>query len=1006
MSTSRHFCRLLLAGLCAASASAQSATATPEIDIRFTGVVQADDNKAESIASGLRHATIAWICHNGERVAAGDRLVIFDTSPIVRMLPERRADVEIAKADIELQTRRLDAQLAAMIEDRKMAEAELKICQASLGKLRAAEADRVALAKANYDLAMQRSERQKREFERASDLHILGVVSDADLGKSREAAELARLDTIPPYTEWQESLASRDTDQADSLRLQSEQLGIRIGGETADGGTGLVGQIISLTKRRERQRATDLIEYERVGKSLHSSIRDAYDHTPVTFVEIATTDGAVIKKIDFVPVGGAAKAASDHGAPFDEERGYGWSHDVSDCIQPAVDGGLSCVVIEQQRSWTCVIGDGSYNLSVGFGDAQDWNGAIARWKSGTQGGLVHVARRIEARKYRTATVPVTVSGGRLELVFGDTCAKALRSERDGTALRQEWIKPGVRIQWNAQQLISLVDSRSLTVHGRVHQDLATFLRVAGTGTPAKKPQDRLKAEAGVIITRAGKRIRGTISAVIEQPIPISRSQQAGSELDCIAHEVVLTIAPEDALTLSLGETVDCVCPVALAEGMVSLPAHLVADTNNACYVRARGQDSLTEVAAVRLGNHFVVLDGLKPGADLVPPGAASAESFARVLIPGEVVGGRRTPVSIQGRIWGRIKTLIPEGSYVSKGQVVITLYSPQLDMRRDTLEQEKKLATQRLLLSAESNQMKTIQDAAGNKATLIDEKIKRAAIAQALEADPVRLSEDEIEARKATVAAESRRTLRDAGEAMRQQDPARYAALSSDAERAAIAAHSRLLRFILASRSANWLSFRTAVETWNAAVDKLDTYENGFHVDQFEAEVASRLTKITLDQAMEGNSREKTFNKYKELKAPVDGRLFYQKSWDEATNSMQKVKKDALVYMGLTIAEVLDVSQLSFRVEVPESRFRQLRNGQTVTVVFTQFNNRMVSGRVSSTGRSVHAVVDAGVDRIIANNRAFQVVVDMEVPDDLRDMLVPGTKGQLALDAPVSEVTP
>ena len=72
-------------------------------------------------------------------------------------------------------------------------------------------------------------------------------------------------------------------------------------------------------------------------------------------------------------------------------------------------------------------------------------------------------------------------------------------------------------------------------------------------------------------------------------------------------------------------------------------------------------------------------------------------------------------------------------------------------------------------------------------------------------------------------------------------------------------------------------------------------------------------------------------------------------------------------------------------------------------MVFPQFNNRRLKGTVSATGRSFYVQKDAQSQsagaQAIANNRVFKVTVDLEIPSDLQNTLVPGTKGQLVLEA-------
>jgi hypothetical protein len=168
-----------------------------------------------------------------------------------------------------------------------------------------------------------------------------------------------------------------------------------------------------------------------------------------------------------------------------------------------------------------------------------------------------------------------------------------------------------------------------------------------------------------------------------------------------------------------------------------------------------------------------------------------------------------------------------------------------------------------------------------------------------------------------------------------------------------------------------------------------------------DEKVSALQAELKLQQAMQGKGWEQNFLKGREIRAPVAGRLFYRNGWDDRTNRDAKFEKDFWMWRGMTLADVLDMDHLAFTAEVPEDAFDRVRAGAVVELVFPQFNHRRMPGTIRELGRALLVPRDgddqADPSTSVARRRLIPVTIDFAPPADLRDRMVPGTKGSLVL---------
>jgi hypothetical protein len=120
---------------------------------------------------------------------------------------------------------------------------------------------------------------------------------------------------------------------------------------------------------------------------------------------------------------------------------------------------------------------------------------------------------------------------------------------------------------------------------------------------------------------------------------------------------------------------------------------------------------------------------------------------------------------------------------------------------------------------------------------------------------------------------------------------------------------------------------------------------------------------------------------------------------------MGKVTKDVIVWGGVPVAEIVDLSQLSFIAEVPESRYPHVQVDQVVTVIIPSLGDLRLLAAITRIGQAVVIPRDAraaGDDAPIADQRVFTVTVALTLPPEQRGRLMPGIRGLLELSDPPS----
>ena len=690
--------------------------------------------------------------------------------------------------------------------------------------------------------------------------------------------------------------------------------------------------------------------------------------------------------------------------------------------------GHSWILIRDQAVWRCVVPDGRYVVTFGLGAETDWDGSLIR-VSGADSGAVKpadfqvgfVSNRVAGGSWPTAEVEVTVTGGALTVLVGDDVPKTLRVTTTGILLLHQSTRRGKKTEWLQRPVAYIAEPSALRINGRIPQELAPLLSTSETkpATAASDPDPRLSIATHVVqVIPAGMRpdemqLSGTVTTVGTKPVGTAINEQGwneqdpGSPQDLGAREVGVSLAPADALRLRVRTTVRVRLSCQPTTGIWAIQPWYVVSRDSRSWVRERVRGYL-EVPAQRAGS-MVLVRGLTPGMHLLvpdgPPGDAAKSTPTTAITsdeqrgyPGEVVTGARTRMTM-GSGWGRVATFIADGSEVAVGDEILTLYNPWIDQQQDDIKRERQnanrafqeaAAARRERLLAASEQRREDLVAEGNarldveQAGRADEQLPVAVIDQSLASSSQRHTAA-VAAATATLATPGVATLADA---------------QATAHRAAVAATRSELERAHRARAADWLALVSCAGTWGEALAVLGNRERKAELIRAEDRAAVMKSRAALDAMLQDQEWVTQFEKNKTLRASVAGRLYWLLAWNDQTRAMGKVTKDVILWGGVPVAEIVDLSRLAFAAEVPEPRYPHLRVGDAVTVRIPGLGDLRLSAAISRIGQALSPPRDAkaaGEDAPVADQRVFTVTVDVTLPPEHHGRLMPGMRGFLEL---------
>ena len=1040
--------------------------------IYFTGVVHIDRPDVTGLNAPARDLLVQWKCQDGQAVKRGDPIVTFDNALLVQQVVLRELDLRIAEATLQHQDLKLADELEQLLEEQALLRTDLAVARAALAKARSIDPEQVALLRAEYDKQVQQAKVLLREERNKQELVDLGDLAMDELVMARLATKKSQGQAALKHLAWQRQSTRIDSLNVARLEMKERTLLLKLGdddqvvatdvtdaadappattGPTSDK-RGIARRIDARQGRIERERTKNEASLNRARKQLHDALRDAYDHTPVNFVEVLNVDtDEPVRRIAFsladksVPDG----YETDQGATFDAERGYGWDRDLGDLVHRRDKGEplqAGVLLVRRQATWRCNLPNDRYKLRIGVGDAVDWHTPIISHN----GTVIFVAEHLQ--NWQVIEHEAEVTDGMLTLVCGGELDKVIRAPANGVAKGQPWIDIGDRIRWKDWPIAFYSDPAKFKVQALVRQDMVALLkatepdgddapkdeesnaedepsivqesgagegeelRTVDSGQPtAASPHASLRrAEARSdvatslvsLITPDGVAFDGQVESIDTSPVKMSRdlggwywgAEKTGKDL--IARQVLIKPGADQVRRLQLGETVQCTAWIKPGDDVVVIPAHMVAEGERRSFVKLEATGK-HEIEGFRVGQHYFVIAGLQRDAELVEPFDVNPdEELDHRKFSGEVVAGKRDGVGIP-RGWGRIKEMVPDGSHVKKGQQIISLYNPWLDANRDKIEEEQVKAREEYLVAMETRRVKTVRAQLEHDQKVIAEGETRVNLRAIQEQDPIELERaraawDQLRLQADLYGSRHARLLT-------IQGPSRsaLAAARVKADKAVASLTRARIDLIAASRQGDWLKINEARRTWLDAVDALSLRESALQIVRQEEQVARMAAQMRLQNAIEGDRWQRRFEANKNIKAPTTGRIFYNTGWNDHVQARTKIMKDFVVWGGLPIADILDMSQLGMKSELPQHLYAEIEVGSEVMVGFGQYPGVQVEGIVDEIGMAFFVPEEASDedhgDQSVNIRRVFNVTVHFSPPPALAHQFVPGTKGYVVL---------
>lgn len=1002
---------------------ATSATVTAE----FPGFVEADRGRLLTITPQAEKLVVTWCGENGRAVVPGDRIAVFDPAVILRDLPQKQADALGAVAQYRLELLRLDQTQAALEAEQAQARAQLLTVRAQLASLGDDAVGAVALARARSDQAAATTAAAVRAVARLRVQAQAGDATAQAVAAADQAVVIAQLEQQRAEAAWH-TAADRDRSiDRERLLLQEQTLMGKLGSQRAADGVertdptlGYPGRLAENAKRRTAQEAALAAERDARTKAAHVAERDSHDHTPLAWIAIRPqgTPPTTATHWDFIAAGATLPVLPDapgarqrdSGESFSDTRGWGWDRDLRDRLRSGADH--AWLLIREPATWRCVLPNGRYTVAIGTGADSDWDGCLVRASGGGPLQVVTVANRIDGASWPVAETSVDVTDGRLTVLVGDDVPKSLHATTSGILLLQQQTSRGRKIQWIQRPVAFIAEPSALQINGRVPQELASLL-TAASETPSATAEDPRAATAvhTVTVTPPGlpagdPPLVGTITTVGSKPVGTAINEQGWNDQDVAnpqdlgAREVTVALSAADAMRLRVRSAVRVRLSSVPPAGIWALPPWLVVSRDSRSWVQVRGV-GYREVPAQRAGSQ-VLVRGLVAGMRLVvpdgPPPSEAAPTAQRAGYAGEVVTGVRTRVTMGGS-WGRVESCIADGTEVTAGQEILTMYNPWIEQQQDNLKRERQNANRAFQEAAAARRERLLAAGEQRRDDLVAEANARLDLAQARKSDdqvPVNVVALALaDAQRTYAASLLRATAELQAPGVAVLDDARIAA-----RRAELADVRASLERARSVRAADWLDAATDSVAWHETILVLGDRERKADLARAEDRAAVMKARAALDQMLQNQEWVTDFELHRRLQAPVAGRLYWLNAWNDQTRVMGKVTKDVILWAGVPVAEVVDLTHLAFTAEVPEPRYPSLKSGQAASVVFPSLGDLRLTAAITRIGQALGPPRDArnaGADAPVADQRVFSVTVDLIIPSEQRGRLVPGVRGFLEL---------
>ena len=906
-------------------------------------------------------------------------------------LVNRDKDLEALRLRLERDRTKLQAQLASREHDLARLQNDVAVAEARLRSLeQPVDAERLRIAELRLQQAQANLASRQDAVQRNQALLELGAVSPQQVQNARLSAidgEMAVRNAERSLLELQQGTDPLVLERA-RLRLADLQRQVGTDGERK---TGMIQEIAALKDRLKREVAKHQAREKRLVRQRHDALSAMYDHSPVAWLKITQEDSAILD-LDFSDGGTEAWA---------DDRDHGWSQDMSEALQRRrrVSGAEKHVVVVRGAAWwRCRLKPGRYQLEMLLVSSDAWNGVRVAIGDHCVLSRNHLA---PGKKVRIQEEVVIAEDGQLTISFSDPAGPAMRAPADGVVTVQHWVKLG----WHSWRGINwpwlfFNDVNKLQVNSRVPADLVDLLKPAAEDDAARQHDDpiaQLAQQLGqpliTVIRARGEQATATMKELGSQPVhwsnePLSWWARDNEDpRDLLARELKLTA---NDLALVPGEKVAIEFALTIPPEVTAIPLHRLSGAGRPPQIEVDGQRQTLH--GLRFGGYFLTAQQLPAAWQVVVEGGEQHMRHRGSIIP-----GRTTVVSSAGG--GRIQRIVEDGSQVSRGQEIVYLRDPGIEARKAENEERRRRARQDFLLLVEERRIKTAAALRAHAGKVAAEHFARLDLEQASHGDP-----DTLARRQATLAQRQRRlqqrqdhvsalaNMTDTSEADRRQ-------ASWQLARAEINQYRARLDVVAAGRQINWLSLQQADAAWRQAVADLSQRDASLAEAQLEEQVARITAETRLQHALEGSRREREFEKVRQVVAPVDGRIFFRKGWNDHSRSVETIDENFIVWRGFQLADILDTTELAVEAIVPQKYFGNIQLGQQATVGFDIPGAETVQGTITRLGSRFTNSDDATESEILAGfGPQFSRYCFLYAASRLAERLTPGSGAWIRIE--------
>jgi len=988
--------------------------------LEVEGIVACEESDYHGIHCPREEIPIAWRALHGAVLRKGDPIYAYTTETRCHELPIKELELLCAEREIAGQFLTLERELADLLTEHRALEDELAVSTAALGSLVHVDEMEVELLRRELERERQNIEtrRNRRDSQRA--LYNAGNASQRDVDAAEIALRRAELKGIGAEVEWRDAARKVDLLGIQLKELEIEDLRARLG--TRDGNNGMVAKVKALEAKLDGQREQLRTTHEKAEFELHRERMVCYDHVPLGYVELRGPDRKS-RRISFQPATAPVPAGwqADTGVVYSAERGYGWQVGREDWmnVREGTNTSATVAIVRNQATWRCAVATGGCDVVIGIGDDREWHGLLVR----ANDEVVFVDNKLEKNDYRKVELTLPADASELVLQFGGPHALTGRAEIDGVLKTQPWSPNaggkahGWSVSWPA---LYLMQPEKYFVEARVPREwTGFFLPPAATNDVAAKPaemasmtpdtlQNLVAARTVAVVTPTGLALTGTVHEVGTEPVQLSfapqtyRDEAARVRSTGQARGVKIRLAPQEAARLQIGARVRVQALIDVPDEVPSVPSQFVQHRDGRDFASTVAGANETRLEGLRVADVFMVTAGLQGGDRVRVPVAGESDGTDNTAFEGEVIPGEHTVLGGPGRIWGRIKSLIPDGSFVEEGDWIMTLYDPFLDEHKKSKVHDKKLAQQRYLQMAEERRLKSITADLEHQAKVMRERIDRIKVRAIADVQPVKEAQAANAYRSASIALDAAQGVAGAMRASEAYTPPSIRASERQASLRRVARDRQRLAYVRVLRGVDWVKQAEAAAEWNNARRELGIRDRVLNLARQEEESARITARLQLEADLKQNAYEKLFELLKVVYAPARGRLFYKSGYSWVKEGMDKFGEGSEVWGGRPFGLILDMNRLALVAELPENMYHRVHHGMKAAVRFDHLNRLEVPATIQEVGRAFHMQKkthgDKLADESISNDKYFEVTVAFSPPKHFQDRLMPGTRGQLVIE--------